>query len=151
MTIKKAYQPLISLLEANQNSKVSTILEQAIALASAKTVQVTASHVVDGNVVAIRCYYHQLWMSPNVVEFGKKASSATGFNNMCKEGVSKWTKQQREAKKAKDQLLISLAEGEIESTDLPALLADIKEAQDVIVPLENGIGYETLEELLEAA
>ena len=154
-TIKKAYLDIVEFLQDNEDAYVRDILPQVTALASAKTGggggKATTFHRDEqGNVVAIQCYYHKLWMDPEVAEFGKKASSATGFNSMCKDGVSKWTKQQRDAKKAKEQLLTDVASGEIEAADLPALLAEIEEATDIVVPRDDNYGYETLEELLEA-
>lgn len=154
--IKKAYASIVELLQANEGSFVRDILPEVVALASAKTGggggKATTFHKdEEGNVVGILCYYHKLWMDPTAIEFGVKASSATGFNSMCKDGVSKWTKQQRDAKKAKEALLTDVASGEIEATDLPALLAEIEEASDLIVPLPEGmVGYATLEELLES-
>lgn len=153
--IKKAFIAIVAVLQDNEDAKVRDILPQVIELASAKTGggggKATTFHKDDNDVVvAILCYYHKLWMSPNDVEFGEKKSSATGFNSMCKDGVSKWTKQQRDTKKARDALLTDIASGEIEATDLPALLAEIEEAADAIIPREDGYGYETLEALLEA-
>ena len=152
MTIKKAFTPIMSLLQANLAMSVEEILPQVIELASAKAAGGASSvfHKDEtGNTLAIRCYYHKLWMNPEVVEFGSKASSATGLNSMCKDGTSKWTKQQRDAKKAKEQLLVDLASGEIEASDLPQLLDEIEQDQAVIIPLPEGTpAFETLEELL---
>src|SRR5690606_41882083 len=62
---------------------------------------------------AVRCYYHGKWMDPSIVDFGAKANSASGLNSMCKDGMSKWTKQQRVAKSAKEALLTAVASGEV--------------------------------------
>ena len=153
--IKKAHVEIVELLQANPEAVVSDILPEVIALASAKTGggggRATTFHKDDnGDVVAIKCYYFGTWMSPADVEFGKKASSATGYNSMCKEGVSKWTKQERVAKAAKEQLLVDVANGDVEASDLPRIMAEIEEARQVVIPREDGYGYETLEELLEA-
>jgi hypothetical protein len=154
--IKKAYAEIVSLLQDNENEYVRDILPSVIEIASAKQgggggKASTFHKDEEGNVVAIRCYYFGLWMDPAVVEFGKKASSATGFNSMCKEGSSHWTKQQRDAKKAKEQLLTDLANGDVEASDLPNLMDEIEEAKSAVAePSDNIVGYETLEELLEA-
>jgi len=153
-TIKKAYQPIISLLEANPDEQVCNILVQAIALASAKTGggggKATAHHRdEDGNVTAIHCFYHKTWMDPSVVEFGKKASSATGLNSMCKEGVSKWTKQQRAYKQGKESLLEAVASGDLLAEDVPSALEELNTLRQVITPLEGDYqGFETLDECL---
>ena len=154
-TIKKAFVPIISLLTANPTAQVSDILDQAIELTQAKSGggggKATAFHKnEEGVVIAILCYYHKLWMNPQEVDFGKKASSATGYNSMCKDGVSKWTKQQSVAKQAKNQLLDDLAKGEVSSDNLPTLLADIEAERNAIIPREDAYGYATLEDLIAA-
>ena len=150
-TIKKAYTEIVELLEAHAEHKVKSILPQVIELASAKTGggggRATTFHKnADGIVVAIRCFYFGLWMSPEVAEFGKKASSSTGFNSMCKAGVSLWTKQQRDAKKAREELLTAVADGSISPSELPAQLAGIEEARAQVEAAEYG--FETLDECL---
>lgn len=155
MAVKKAYQELVAFLEENGDKKVKTVINDVIEMCSAKSGggggAATTFHKDDnGVVVAVRCFYHKLWMSPAVAEFGAKASSPTGLNSMCKDGVSKWSKQQREAKAAKEALLQQVAAGEIDPSDIGAEMAKIEEARSVIVPREDGYGFETLEELLAA-
>lgn len=156
-TIKKAYQDIVTFMQEavanNSKVKVSDILPQVIELASASRAGGTASTFhkdADGNVVAIRCYYHKLWMDPRVAEFGAKANTATGYNSMCKDGMSKWTKQQRDLKKAKEELLNRLSSGKLTIADLPAEQERIEQDATVIVPREDGYGFNTLEELLAA-
>jgi len=152
--IKKAHVEIVELLQANTNELVGDILPQVIALASAKTGggggKATTFHKnEDGVIVAVQCYYHGTWMSPEVAEFGKKASSATGFNSMCKDGVSKWTKQERVAKASSAQLLQDVANEEVAASDLPAVMAEIEEARKAREPREDGYGFTTLEECLD--
>lgn len=153
-TIKKAYVAIVELLQENKDALVSEVLDQVIALSAAKTGagggKATAFHRnEEGEVVAIKCYYHKLWMDPAVVEFGKKATSPTGLNNMCKDGVSKWTKQQREAKAAEAELLNLVASGELAVEDIAGEQERIAELTQRIEPREDGYGFETLEECLE--
>lgn len=155
MAIKKAYTAIVALLTANQGLQVSDVLAEVIELASAKTGggggQASTFHKdEEGNTIAIRCYYHGLWMDPAEVEFGAKASSPTGLNSMCKDGMSKWTKQQRAAKAARNELLDSVANGETSADDLPGLLAEIEETRNAVIPREDEYGYESLEDLLAA-
>jgi len=156
MAIKKAYTQIIDFLQDNAQATVSDVLDAVIEMASAKTgnggggkpsmFHKDEQGVVDG----IFCYYHKLWMDPAVAEFGVKASSPTGYNNMCKDGVSKWTKQQRDAKKAESALLQRIASGELSVDDLANEQAAIEEARTEIIPRADGYGFATLEELLEA-
>ena len=151
MTIKKAYVSIIELLEANTDALVGDILTQVRDLAAAKTGGGTGSVFArneEGEVIAIRCYYHKLWFDPRVVDFGKKVTSPTGLNTLSKDGMSKWTKQQREAKQAESVLLSKVFEGELLPADIPAEQEAIKEATRVIVPREDGYGFETLEECI---
>lgn len=144
MTIKKAYVEIVEFLEANENSKVKTILDAVKDMCSAKSGGGGGGSSFrkddDGNVTAIFCYYHKKWEDPNVVEFGKKATSPTGMNNMCKEGTSQWTKQHRAAKKAKEDLLNQVATGEVAPEDIAKHQEAIDAAMNEIVPREDGHG-----------
>ena len=112
MAIKKDYQLIVEFLEANQNKKVATILEQLREMCSQSNT-VTFKKDDDGNVTEVFCYYHKQWELVSEHEYGKKASNkATGLNTMCKVGYNQWTKQQSAAKKAKEQLLSRVAAGE---------------------------------------
>ena len=154
MAIKKAYQEIVALLEANENKKIKTLLPQIIALCEAKNgggseIGKTFLKDEDGEVLAIYCYYFKKWMPLCDVEFGAKKSTATGFNTMCKEGVSNWTKQQRVATKAKEGLLEQLTSGDLEAVDLPAAQEAIEEARKAIVASsEDQFHFETADEVL---
>jgi hypothetical protein len=152
--IKKAYKEIVELLQANENELVGDILPKVVAIASAKTGggggKATSFHKNDeGVIVGIKCYYHGLWMAPQIVDFGKKASSTTGFNSMCKEGVSNWTKQERDAKVASSKLLSDVANGDVPFDEMTGIMASIEEDRTARVAREDNYGFETLEELLE--
>ena len=155
--IKKAFLPIVELLQANQDMLVSDILPQIVELTAAKTGagggKASTFHRDDaGNVVAVKCYYHGLWMHVTAVEFGEKKSSASGLNSMSKDGTSKWTKQNAGAKKAKEALLTRVAEGAITANDLPAELEQIEKDRAAIIPMDSEYqGFETLEECLADA
>lgn len=151
--IKKAYEDVINFLEANADKKVKSILPEVIEMCSAKAGGGGGSSTfhknADGKVVAIQCYYHKKWMSPEAIEFGAKATSASGYNNMCREGVSKWTKQNNEAKKAREELLKAVGAGEVAADKVAGELEKIENARAVILPLEGDYqGFDTLEECL---
>ena len=144
--IKKAYAEIIEFLTENADKKVSTILDDVIGMASAKAGggasggATTVRRDEDGNVVAVFCYYHKQWEDISVAEYGAKASSATGLNNMCKEGVSQYTKQQRAAKKANEELLQRVADGEVKVGEIATEQAALDEARYAIVAREDGHG-----------
>ena len=116
--VKKAYIDIVALLEANANKKVSTVLPLILELVTAKGTTKTFQKDEEGNVTHIFCYYHKEWEAVADVEYGKKSSTATGYNTMCKVGVSAWTKKQRVAKLAKEALLAKVVSGEIPAAEL---------------------------------
>lgn len=146
--IKKAYQPIVDLLNANQGKKVSEILAQVTELASAKTARAVGYASLkdaEGKTVAILDYYFKRWMplvGDKKVDVGAKQGTATGYNTMSKAGVSEWTKQNRIAKQAREQLLKDVGAGTVKHTDLNAKLAEIDAASKVIVPTELGFATE---------
>jgi hypothetical protein len=153
MSIKKAYQSIVEFLKANKDSKVSTVLDQVIELASAKSGGRSTDNILrdaEGEVLAVFCYYHKRYEPVADCDYGVKKTSASGLNSMCKEGTSAWTKQQRVAKTANANLLDQVQEGVIETSDIGTLRDSINEARGVIVPREDGIGFETLEAAKEA-
>ena len=115
--VKKAFEEIYALLEANQGKKVSTIMPELIELMSKKGGgQANGKNFLtdeEGNVTHVFCYYHKKWEDVTVAEYGAKKGTATGLNTMCKEGVSAWTKQQRRKKQAEGELLERVAKGEL--------------------------------------
>jgi uncharacterized protein with NRDE domain len=151
-TVKKQFEELYAVLEENKNKKVSTILPQLIELMSKKNNASGQANTFikddEGNVVAIYCYYHKKWELLSDVEYGSKKGTATGYNTMCKEGVSKWTKQQRVKKAQEAELLTKVSSGELAVEDIAVEQARILEESKVIQPREDEHGFDTAEEAL---
>lgn len=147
--IKKAYVELVSFLNDNADKKVKTILPDIIAMAEKASGGGSVGNTVrrdeDGNVIAIFCYYHKEWEDVSVVPYGKKANSTSGLNTMCKQGTSMWTKQQREAKQAKADLLEKVASGEVQASELTVELEKIEEARKAIKPYSFDVEDEQTE------
>lgn len=135
MEIKKAYKELYELLEANANKKVSTILPELTKLMEAKTMKETVRYAEDGSVEAIFCYYHKEWELVSDVDYGTKKSSKSGLNTMCRVGANAWSKQQRDAKKANDELIAKVTSGEIDASELTSRKEAIEAERTKIVPL----------------
>lgn len=138
--VKKQFEEIYALLEANQNRKVSTLMPELLELMKGKQANRTFMKDDDGNVTHIYCYYHKQWEAVDTelqdgIPYGKKASSSTGYNTMCKEGTSNWTKQNRTYKKTKELLLERVAAGE--EVDINAELAAAAQAKDEIVPISD--------------
>ncbi len=152
MNIKKAYVEIFKLLEANKNKKVSTVLPELIALMTSKTSSTKEGKTFhkdeEGNVIAIYCYYHKKWELVSEVSYGAKKGTASGYNTMCKEGVSAWTKQQRISKQAKEQLLDNLGNGEITVEEIGFEQQQIEEARKSVVIRTDSHGFDALEDAL---
>lgn len=153
--VKKAYQPIVNLLTANQDARVGDILDDVIALAAAKTgggggKPTTFHKDAEGNVVAVQCYYFKKWFNPEFVPFGKKATSPTGLDRFTKAGLAAWNKSQSVLKKAKDEALAKLRANEIDADGVNAMITEAEEAAKTQADMpEEYIGFDTLEELLE--
>lgn len=130
--IKKGFVDLVALLESNKNKKVSDILPLVLELATSKKIEKTFIKDDNGNVTQIFCYYHKQW--EDVALYGKKASSHTGYNTMCKQGVNQWTKQQSEAKSAKAAMLDALESGKLQVSEIATRMAQIEEHRNRIEP-----------------
>jgi len=158
MAIKKTMTAIHALLEANKENTVESIFEEATALCSTKSrakgdgTGMTSTFIKDatGTTVAVFDYYFKRWMplvGDEAVEFGAKASAASGYASMSKAGVSHWTKQQREAKKALANILARVESGDLAPSDI----TDAKEAIEVErkVIVETEAGFATREEVME--
>jgi len=148
MTIKKSYADIVEFLKANENKKVSSIMDEVLLMAESK--KQSSTHLLndDGTVFAIFCYYHKQWEIVADVEYGSKANTVTKLNTMCKVGTSKWTKKQRDAKIAKATLLDEVANGNIQPNDIKGFTNDIEEQRLTMDTDDMPIGYANEEEVL---
>lgn len=141
--IKVQYKDIIEFLEANKGKKVSTIMDEITAMCTAKKGGSNGKTFIrndKGEVTHVYCYYHKKWEDVTVAEYGNKKNTATGLNTMCKEGVSSWTKQQRDADKASKALFERVLGGVITNDEVPAERAKIEEARLVVTPRADGHG-----------
>lgn len=135
ITIKKQYLDVHSLIIDNKGKKLTPkLIEKLEALMASKVNSKTFELNEAGEVTRVFCYYHKEWEEVSTTPYGVKKSTAHGLNTMCKQGVSNWTRQQRLMKVAKAKLLDSVANGEIEASELPNELALIEEAAKTITP-----------------
>ena len=148
--VKSQFVELITFLQANSNKKVSAILDEAIAIASKKVAERTFYKDEAGTTIACKDYYFKKWMLVAEIDWSLKEKSASGYNQMCKAGLSAWTKQQRDAEKANNLLLSQVASGQLAPEDLTAKMAEIEAARTTInldlLPTDRA--YDTLDELL---
>lgn len=136
--VKKQFEELYTLLVDNKNKKVATILPQLVELMQKKNNASGQANTFlkddEGNVTHIFCYYHKKWEDVTIAEYGSKKGTATGYNTMCKEGVSNWTKQQRVKKQSEAGLLTKVISGELMPDELPAEQARLSDEAKVIKP-----------------
>ncbi|UOF80193.1 hypothetical protein [Caudoviricetes sp.] len=157
MKIKKVYIAILALLEQavadNAKVRVADVLDQVRELAKARVGEggggrATTFHKnAEGIVVAIRDFYFGKWFDPRVVETGVKANTPSGYNSMCKVGLNQWTKQQRVAKLAREELLKQVASGDVAPDAIGAQLEVIEEARNAVIPTDLPM-YDSLDDLL---
>lgn len=135
VAIKKNFVEIIEFLKANEHKKVGSILDEVIAMTASKKRDSTVKYDEDGNPTEIFCWYHKEWEP--VDWYGKKASSHSGYNTMCKEGVNQWTSQQAQAKKAKEQVLKDVQDEKIAPADIQEHLERIEAERQKIYPREQ--------------
>jgi len=152
MNVKKQYEELAVFLEANKAKKVNTIMPQLMEMMQRKNNAsgLTNTFVKDDNdnVIAIYCYYHKMWELVAKVEYGSKKGTATGYNTMCKQGVSMWTKQQRAKKQEEALILTAVAKGELAVEEISAKQEEIADKAKLVEPRADGHGYESADEAI---
>ncbi len=150
--VKKQYEELYAFLEANKAKKVSTVLPQLVEMMQRKNNASGQANTFvkdeDGNVIAIYCYYHKKWELVSEATYGAKKGTATGYNTMCKEGVSQWTKQQRAKKQAEAEILNRVASGELAVEDIASEQDKLAEVAKEVTPREDGHGYVDVEDVM---
>lgn len=127
LTIKKDMQDLYNELKALENLKLTPARLEALATKYLATKnnngsgsRTTTYYDENRNLVAVYCYYHKAWELVEHISYGSKSGTKTGLNTMCKEGVSAWTKGNRNKTKAKDDLLTTFTSGSITADDFKA-------------------------------
>jgi len=153
--VKKQYEELHAFLEDNKAKKVNTIMPQLIEMMQRKNNASGQSNTFikddNDNVIAIYCYYHKMWELIAKVEYGSKKGTSSGYNTMCKQGVSMWTKQQRTKKADEALILTSVANGDLAVEDISAKQEEIAEVAKNIEPRADGHGYESADEASQAS
>lgn len=155
MPIKKACQPIVDLLNKHLDRPISDVIDEVITLASAKARSAKGPRermyiMHEDKPVAVKCYYFQRWMpivGSKAVEFGTKAGNkTTGLNNMCKEGVSNWTKQNKALKDSERNIFAEVKKGNIAPTDIEA--KEKAEAKEIKKIAKTDLGFETRDEVI---
>lgn len=136
MSTKKSFQEVVVFLQANKDKKVKDILEEVLLMTISKKVQ-DVTRINEEGQLEIYCWYHKEWENTTLIEYGKKASTDTGLNTFCKQGVNQWTKQQSDAKKAQVELLENVAGGKVKPEDINKRLAEIELERMKIIPYKE--------------
>ena len=132
MSTKKAFVELVQFLNTNKDKTIKSLWSEIELMTKSKKAEETIAYDKNGKPYAIFCYYHKQWEILKDVEYGKKASSKSGFNTMCKIGTNAWTKQQSDAKKKKNDVLTKVEKGEIKPSDILARLNEVEKERLVI-------------------
>lgn len=162
---KKVFEPVLAILTAalaaNPKVKLVDVMDEVNEACRARVGEGSGGKATtfvknaEGVVVAIRDFYFGKWFDPRVVPTGLKANTPSGYNSMSKAGLNQWTKQQNDAKKAKDALLAAVGAGEIAADQVSAKLQEIEEARAAIIEApvgENGeqLYFDSVEDLVPA-
>lgn len=156
--IKKTFQPLMALLSAHPTTAVGDLMDDIMPLVTSTRKskgtgaprELTFIKNNAGETVAIRDYYFKRWMplvGDEAVAFGKKANAASGFNSMSVEGLSHWTKQEREASKALANILVDVEAGTLAPDAISDRKEEIEAERKRVEP--TTAGFETKEEVIE--
>ena len=149
--IKKVFVELIEFLEANSKKNVGTILEEVRTLAAAKKGGGggALNHHRDeqGNIIAARCAYYDQWFDPS--NFGLKAGTTSGLNNMSTVGLKMHTRANTLLATTKNTLAAQFATDEISGEDFKVGYEAAKVAH-ATKDTENKPegGFDTLEDFL---
>lgn len=138
--VKKAFQPLVDLLTNNSDKVVEDLMPEIYKLVLSTQMTSTCRRDDEGNVTHIFCYYHKKWEDISEVEYGTKASSTTGLNTMCKEGLAHWNKQNRDYKKNKSLILDRIVEGTLSPSEVESELEKLEIEKVKIVPRKDNLG-----------
>lgn len=144
-TIKKGYVEVYNILVSNKDKKVSSIMDQLLPIMESQ--QRDKNHFEDDDGLHVFCYYHKEWELTSQVEYGKKVNTSTGLNSMCKVGTNQWTKQQREFKKSKAELLNFVANGDLAIEDINDEIEKLEVEKDSIVSIIEHHHKEALQDL----
>jgi len=132
-TIKKGFIEIHNILVKNENEKVSSIMDELLVIMT--SLQRDKNHRDIGHGLEVFCYYHKEWELVSQVEYGSKVNTATGLNSMCKVGTNQWTKQQREFKKDRSNLLDEVANGTLAIEDINDKIAELEVVKDAVISL----------------
>ena len=143
-TIKKGFVEVYNILIANEDKKVSSIIDQLMPIF--ESLQRDKNHRTTEHGLEIFCYYHKQWELVKQVEYGKKVNTATGLNSMCKVGTNQWTKQQRDFKADRANLLGLVALGELAVEDINSKIEELDDVRTSIKPLIESHHEEALKD-----
>lgn len=146
---KKMFVELVTFLNNNKDKKVVDVWSQIEELTMSKKQEETILYDKDGKVTHIYCYYHKQWEDVTSVDYGKKASSKSGLNTMCKIGTNLWTKQQSNASKAKEEVLTGVQNGSIKPIDIKTRLDEVEATRNSIDKTNMPKGTKDLPKIIE--
>lgn len=133
--IKKQFISIYNIIEIHKDKFSKTLYKQLVDECTSRVLTQTF-RTNDEGTLEIFCWYHKEWEDTEIIAYGSKKGTKTGLNTFCKQGVSHWTKQQREFKHGKEMLIEQLMSGDIEQDDLPELMGKLEAKSKVVHPYE---------------
>lgn len=146
--IRKQFQKVYEVLSDPANAKKQTKTTLALLMPVLATQSPSYLRSISGiTVTAVYCKYHKKWEPVSEVDYLPKKGTASGLCNTCKEGVSRYHKQNNEFNKRSLALPGLIKSKGVSIDDIEALLEEIDAIKSVVVPRTDGIGFDTLEEI----
>ena len=152
--IKKNFSAVYELIVSNKDKVIDDKLIAALTELCNKSAdrESTSIFSVDGKqCLAIHCWQYERWMcvvGTDAVPFGKKSSSRTGLDTMCKEASSQWYRVRNDAKKQKEKILLRHLSGEINKKTAESLIAKQNNRLQNL-PKNDKLGFATKEECIK--
>lgn len=156
MDTKKQYRPLMALLNENLSETVADLMP---AIRSITDLQVSGGHIALYSLdvhVASFCFYHKkfepIGTGDGQVEYVTKKSASTGLSTMCREGLNAFSARQRKYRLGMDKVHAQrlMDPPLISSADALAVITDLEIARTVYTPREDGVGFDSQEDLEES-
>lgn len=141
--IKKGLIELVKLVEARKGKVIDDkFIEDFRYYCVSKKKSSVILLDADDKIVGKFCWYHKKWELFKDNEFGIKSGDSSGFNSMCKSGVSSWTRSQSAIKKLDAEALKKVKAGKLKINDIEKFVNNETEKLKVIEYPDKYKGYD---------
>lgn len=140
--IKKGLIELVKLVEARKGKIIDDKFIEDFRYYCVSKKKSSVILLDNDNIVGKFCWYHKKWELFKDNEFGIKSGDPSGFNSMCKSGVSSWTRSQLAIKKLDAEALKKVKSGKLKINDIEKFVNNETEKLKVIEYPDKYKGYD---------